>query len=425
MSRSSQLFVAFGAWLLSRLLLVLFAQSSHAHWGDVNYYFHGLRSEELGQRALEEYPDATVIPLRIIDALTTDIGSFTWGVIIFALLLDAVISTWLARNGHWRGLAFWLITGLLLGPLMVSRMDLLPGMLVAGAAVWITRNSRMAAVFLGIATSAKLWPLALATGLVGHWRYRGTWVRLGHWALTIIAIAVFTVFTSGWWRVLSPLQYQTDRGLQSEALLATPFIWLAYLSDHWDISLAPSKSFEVLGPGVDTVVSLSTALSLGVALFGAAVTARRFLRAGRLSPRATRAYWLALILLIVVTSKVFSPQYLLWFLPLLAVMIAVDAADSRELRLIAWLMIPTATLTTAFFPFLFGGFIAPDPSLISVVCLSIRNILMLVIVVLACRWAWITLRAEHAAVAQPPAQPVAPVPPEPAEPTGVALPQRS
>ena len=135
--------------------------------------------------------------------------------------------------------------------------------------------------------------------------------------------------------------------------------------------------------------------SLGVALAALVVTARRFFGTGEPRPVATRAYWLALVLLIVVTSKVFSPQYLLWFGPLIAVMITLDGG--RLTRAIGVLMVVTAGLTSWFFPLLFDSFIEAPPSLLSVVVLTLRNLLMLVVTVLACRWAWVCLVAEHRA----------------------------
>lgn len=394
MHRLPTLLLAALTWMVTRLALVWFALRQHEQWGDVEYYLKGLRLEFSGARALVEYPDATVIPLRIIGWLTEGLGAFTAGLIIFCLLMDAALSWWLALQPSSRGFHFWILFGLFIGPLMISRLDLLPGVLVAGSAVWIGRNPQVAAVFLGVATAAKLWPLALATGLVGSWRSRGTWIRLIWWAGTIMLLTLLTALTSGWWRVFSPLQYQTDRGLHSETLLATPFIWLAAFNDQWNIDYAASKSFEVFGTGVGVALLVSTVATLGVAVCGLVVTARRFFITGGQDPRATRAYWLALVLLIVVSAKVFSPQYLLWFGPLIAVMIALDGDGSRQLRLIGWLMVIAAALTSWFFPLLFDYFIEDTPSLLPVTVLTARNILMLIVTVLACRWAVVALVAE-------------------------------
>lgn len=401
MSRRASLLLTAVSWVMTRLVMVWFSLRQHEQWGDVRYYLEGVEKEAAGERALVEYPDATVIPLRVIGWLTEGLDSFTLGVIVFCLLLDAGLSAWLARQctgednrrDAWWGFFFWILFGMLIGPVMIARLDLLPGVLVAGAALWIGKNPRIATTFLGVATAVKLWPLALATGLVGPWRSRHTWVRLAWWAGAILVLAVLTMITSGWWRVLSPLQYQVDRGLQSETLLATPFIWLAAVDTGWNVAYASSKSFEVFGPGVGAALIMSTIASVGVALVGLVMTARRFLGSGEPSPVATRAYWLALVLLVVVTSKVFSPQYLLWFGPLIAVIITLDGG--RPMRVIGVLMVVAAGLTSWFFPLLFDYFIGTPPSVLPVTVLTLRNLLMLVVTVLACRWAWVCLIAEH------------------------------
>ena len=76
-------------------------------------------------------------------------------------------------------------------------------------------------------------------------------------------------------------------------------------------------------------------------------------------------------------------------------MITLDGG--RLTRAIGVLMVVTAGLTSWFFPLLFDSFIEAPPSLLSVVVLTLRNLLMLVVTVLACRWAWVCLVAEHRA----------------------------
>lgn len=387
------------SWVTSRILLLLFALRQEESLGDVKYYAAGLRDEAAGQRALIEYPDVSVWPLRLIGELTADERSFVIGFAGFCLLLDAAFCWWLVRQRAWVAYGFWLSFGLLLGPIFVTRLDLLPGLLVATAAIWISRNQRLAAALLGVATAVKLWPLALATGLVGHWRSRGTWRRLAWWGGSLVMLALITAATSGWWRVISPLQYQTDRGLQSETVLATPFVWLARFHSHWNIEYADSQSFEVFGTGVVAALLVSTGLSLLVAAFGLWETARRFLVTGEPAPGTARAYWLVLALLIVVTAKVFSPQYLMWVAPLVAVMLALDVprgahrGDARaqlrnhwQLPSIGVLLLLSAALSTYVFPLAFDDFIADRPALGPVAALTVRNILMLATTVIALQW---------------------------------------
>ncbi|WP_080796503.1 hypothetical protein [Corynebacterium pacaense] len=328
-----------------------------------------------------------------------DENLFIIGTALFCLILDGALSLWLFRRGTAPAFAFWLVFGMALAPMVVTRLDLIPGVLVAAAAIWLATRPRLSAAILGVATMAKLWPLALVTGLVGRWNSRGTWARLLSWAGAIMALTALTTLTTGWWRVLSPFQYQHDRGLQSESVLATPLIWAAHFSDHWDIRLAASKSFEVFGTGVVFALGVSTVLSVLTALFALLVTVSRFFGSRAYSPAATRAYWLSLALLIVVTAKVFSPQYLLWIAPLVAVLLALDGG--RHLKIISGLLLLAALLSTVVFPLFFDDFTGEHtglgPTLLTTVALTLRNIIMIAITVISCDWTRRTLRAEFSA----------------------------
>lgn len=363
-------------WLLSRLALILLALRLPGTRGDVVYYFHNLHD-------LHEYPAVSVWPLKILATLTD--SAHVYGLLFagFCLLLDALFCLWLARSRAWYAFGFWLLFTVSISPLMVTRMDLMPGLLVAAAGIAIGRSSRVSAALLGVATAVKLWPLALITGIVGGWRERATWVRAA-WFLGALAVLADIIWlTEGIARIVSPLKYQSDRGLQSEAIVATPFMWLAHLDPgRWDVRYAASKSFEVFGAGVGGAMLLSGALSLLVGAVAAVVAIRHLLRRGVPSAEWTRAAWLALTLAIIVTAKVNSSQYLLWAAPLIAVMTALDGGKRN--RLLCWLMVAAGALTTVYYPWLFGEFIANQPSIRILAVLTLRNLLVVAMLVVAC-----------------------------------------
>lgn len=66
MSRCASLLLTTVSWVATRLIMVWFSLRQHKQWGDVRYYLEGVEKESVGGRALVEYPDATVIPLRMI-----------------------------------------------------------------------------------------------------------------------------------------------------------------------------------------------------------------------------------------------------------------------------------------------------------------------------------------------------------------------
>lgn len=391
---SSSSFRAVTAWWVTRVALLLYAVHQPVPRGDVDYYFRGLAAEAAGERALTEYPDASVIPLRFLHFLVgEDKQAFAVALLLFILSLDALFSYGLARRRAWWAFGFWLLFGLALAPIFTRRLDILPGLAVAAAALWLGRSPRAASALLAVATALKLWPLALASGLVGHVRSAGTWIRLAWFGGTIIALSLLSALTQGWWRVLSPLTYQDERGLQSETIAATPFLWLrAFNPDRWSIHYAESQSYEVFGPGVSIGLLASTIMVGATALLLIGITLWRFFFTGGNDPTATRAFWLLTVLLILVSAKVFSPQYLLWVGPLLAVMLALDS--SRALRWCAAFLLDAAGLTCLVYPVFFEGFLASHLSV--VIIASLRNILIVAATVSAAWWAARALRAEGA-----------------------------
>lgn len=379
------------AWWASRALLLLYAVHQPVPRGDVSYYFRGLEAEARGERAMSEYPDASIAPLRLLYHLVGgEQQAFAIVLMLLLLSLDALFCYALARRHAWFALGFWLLFALALAPLLTRRLDLLPGLAVAGAALCLGNSARLPAALLAVATALKLWPIALVSGLVGPWRAAGTWARLAWCGATLVALTALSAFTQGWWRVVSPLTYQDERGLQSEALTATPFLWLR-LSDpaRWDIRYAPSQSYEVFGPGVSWGLHAATALMVAAALGIVGITAWRFLRAAEYRPEVTRALWLLITLLILVSAKVFSPQYLLWVGPLLAVALALDAPRApaaRPLRYCAAFLLGAAALTSLVYPVFFDDFLAVPASAPVVLIATLRNLLIAAAATCAAVW---------------------------------------
>ncbi|WPF65872.1 MULTISPECIES: hypothetical protein [unclassified Corynebacterium] len=388
------------AWWGSRALLLLYAVHQPVPRGDVAYYFRGLEAEARGERAMSEYPDASIAPLRLLYHLVGgEQQSFVIALLLLMLSLDGLFCYALARRRAWWALGFWLLFALALAPLFTRRLDLLPGLTVAAAALFLARSPRCASALLALATALKLWPVALASGLVGHWRSAGTWVRLAWFGGALVLLTAASTLTQGWWRVLSPLTYQDERGLQSEAITATPFLWLRLTdSERWSIDYAPSQSYEVFGPGISWGLHAATALTAAAALIIIGITAWRFLRQAEYRPEATRALWLLTVMLILMTAKVFSPQYLLWVAPLLAVILALDSdsgAIPRPLRWCAATLLGAAVLTCLVYPVFFDQFLATPAHGGVVFIATLRNILIVAATACAAAWCLRILRRER------------------------------
>ena len=86
------------------------------------------------------------------------------------------------------------------------------------------------------------------------------------------------------------------------------------------------------------------------------------------------ANMLALMALLL-SNQIFSPQYLLWISPTIAVLSAIR----REMRTIGWLFLLIALFTQLVFPFLYNFLIELHP--VPVVFLFLRNLLLASILV--------------------------------------------
>ena len=340
--------------------------------------------------------------------------------LVDALFLALVLSNHHANPRVWIAGWFWIFFGTLTGQVFYMRLDIFPALTVAAAAACLVRWPNIASALLAFATTMKLWPGVLAAGLVGRFSNRKSWLRLLSFFTALVALCAITVVTSGWQRLLSPLTYQSDRGLQIESVFATPFVYQAfYEPTRWEMGYAESKSFEISGPGVDQAIAWSTYSMSAVIAFALAWALWRFL-AGGWNPRSTIAFFGVMILLLIITNKVFSPQYIVWFAPLLAVALRQPQMSEHQLkhprthRAISILMVSLAVLTLV--TAALGSYVYPSNynfiwdqvgvEFAPVAALALRNLLIVIMAALALCWlaleAWCEARAQskHSAAQQ-------------------------
>lgn len=397
-------------WIVASGITFWLVASRNAATGDVHYYYRGMHEPLASDHPLAEYPDAGTWPLRIVYALSPG-DSFAF-VDTFArcavglsasFLVLLCISGWRRRN--LRGAWTWALFVACIGPILLVRLDLVPGLLVALVFALLARHPRVSAALLALATLSKLWPGVLAATLVGSRKCRSTWVRLGWFAGALTALAAVSAVAFGVSRLVSPLTYQSHRGLQIESIAATPFIVAAWLDpSRWEILHSDaSRSYEVIGPGVALAAHASTAVMGATLLLALTVAIRRFLRGGW-TPEAALFFGFVLACLLIVGNKVFSPQYLVWIAPLLALLAArnrapqgstnpapTSAVDPRTPA--ARALIPTrylglfllvSVLTMVIYPSTYDSLIHTAPSATPVIALAVRNLGMLVLTVWAC-----------------------------------------
>jgi Glycosyltransferase family 87 len=247
----------------------------------------------------------------------------------------------------WRRMG-WL--GLATGHLLVARFDLLPAVLVAGTLLaLVQRRDRLAGVLAGLAFMTKLYPLLLlppVLALLWGWgERRRALPLLGCAAAAALAVAapfliaapgpfVRAVFLYG----ARPFQFESVPGSLILALQGPAVVIGSFGSDN------------VVTPGW---LGQLAGLLLLAALGGLTVAALRQARADVAAAPTERARamlrWVfAGLLVVLCLSKVLSPQFLIWLLPLAAVF--GEREGQRVFRASFWLV----ALTHLFFPALYG-----------------------------------------------------------------------
>jgi hypothetical protein len=384
------------AWVLTRLLTVALLVGLEAQLGtagDVLYFGRTLShvARDGLAHTLVEYPlpAVGVIALpRVMAAAAGSVSLYPWMMLLVMLVVDAAFTVVLVRqrsSGRDAAVRLWLWAVPLLGGLCLMRFDLVVGVVVALAMLLLARRPGAASATLAVATALKLWPVILLPAFVAATRRR---VRfLVPYAVVGLFFAGVCVAMAGWGRLFSPLHYQVDRGLQIESVSATPIMigWLFHPSS-WDMRLE-FKAVEVFGPGVSSLLVVSTALTAVLVAGLLAIWWRVLRQPTVLGPRALVWVCLASVSGYTVSSKVFSPQYLLWLLTMVAVGLLLDS--SPALRSWARWLLVTAGLSHVVYPLLYRYLVIHDwPSGVAVPLLVLRNALMVVLFVVAAREAW-------------------------------------
>ena len=232
------------------------------------------------------------------------------GFVFLALLADLAIMTLLlirARElANYLPVAIWLATPLVMGPILLGRFDVFPTLAAVFALLYASSARKFGSV-LAIGALLKVWPILL---LLATPKEMLTRVLLW-FALTF---GVGSLLLGSWWdESFSFISGQRSRGLQIESIAALPYqLWNA--GPATVASAFQFGAIEVVAPGT-TLISLVATL-VGIALLGQLSYWRLFNKLSEVQPADIA---LLALLLAIVTSRVLSPQYLVWIFGVLAV----------------------------------------------------------------------------------------------------------
>lgn len=388
-----------GMWLALKIHTIQAWVIQTNQFGDTDYYRWALsHASQDGSvaRWLTEYPTpaAWFLQLPLLWGPDTDPG-YRLGFMVLISLVDLAFVLFLLLRFGFASAAVWVVMVALSGQLGVLRMDLLPAVLAAAglaSVLFVGSDDRtpprgswaLAPVLVALGTAAKVWPIVLFPLTLAR---RGTRLRTtAVFAASGIVLVVVSVLGAGWRRLLSPLDYQADRGLQIEAVAATVPMRNAHAGPGYDIHYSTFKAFEVRGPGVDAWLQVATVASVASVVVGAALLVWWWLRG--CPPAVTGYLGLLFVALFVATSKAYSPQYTLWLAALAAVLLGAAHIDPDEHPPAwAWLVVGLTTaltvLTTTVYPTYYGAVVSTSAdSAFAVNALTARNLLLVALVAL-------------------------------------------
>ena len=311
----------------------------------------GLRDGDVPYRDFElEYPPGALVPFAVA-ALAGSVGyaeafeatQVACGAACVVLVAVSGAALSLRRGRLYSAAVLAAAAPWLLGPLSLVRFDLWPAALCAlTLAALVTGHPKLAFGALGLAVVAKGFALALvpiAFLYVTH-RHGGRTAALAAAVGGAVAAAVVLPFA-----VIAPdgLKYAAvwhlDRGLHVESTSGSMFAALD-AAGFADVSLAFSGgAWEIVGATADRLADLHGLLTVAAIAAVTVVFARSARTPAGLVTAAT-----ASILLVLVTSKVLSPQFLLWLVPFVPLVGGAGGTMLASLYVVALL------LTHALFP---------------------------------------------------------------------------
>ncbi len=238
------------------------------------------------------------------------------GFVGLALLLDAIIFMVLLRRGltirdrlrtadnsnpntGFAGAWFYVLAGAAIGPVLLTRFDIFPTFFAVLALLAIAKPVR-SGVLLGIGALLKLWPGFLILALPRRGLAKGLSAML---IVGVVGISVAMLYGP---YSMSFMSGQGERGLQVESVGAIGYV-IALMAGFDIETVFRFGSIEVDAAGAGLVATAITFVGFAI------IATVGWLRlTGRLERVAPADVALALVLVLIATSRVFSPQFMVW-----------------------------------------------------------------------------------------------------------------
>ncbi|MCX4762554.1 glycosyltransferase 87 family protein [Streptomyces sp. NBC_01275] len=355
-----RLLVLAAAWLATRaLMLWLLAHNSLSLLGrggvarevwHLYHHWHGVLAHGAfpAHDPLWQYPPGAG-PVLLSPALLPGLTYFQ-GFVALTLAADLVTALALARAGSrpgrsLRGPALW-IGGLpLLLHTPLARYDVQVTALAVLSLLALGRSTRACGAFAAMGALVKAWPVLVLLGVPRGRPTRSAWTwaaATGSALLALLCLCFDNPFAF--------LRQQGGRGVQIESLGGTALLLATHAGRPGRVRYQYG-AMEFTGPYVSLVAD--SCLALTAVAFGLLLLWR--VRCRRWTPATPHDAALSAVLLFTVTSRVISPQYMVWLIGLAAVCLTSRHTTQRP---VAALVVAATAVSAVVYPALYHEVVA-------------------------------------------------------------------
>jgi Glycosyltransferase family 87 len=330
-----------------------------------------------------EYPPGA-LPAFVIPSLGAaadydalfQLAMLVCGAAAVALVAVALAAAGVSPGALYTGVALAALSPLLLGPVILTRFDLWPALLLTGAlAALASDRGRLGAALLAAAVATKLYALVvLPIALLYVWRRRGG--REARIALAVFVLVLGLLFVpfllvapDG---VASSFERQLGRPLQIESLGAGALLAADRLGLYEAQVVSSHGSQNLIGELPDGLATVQTVLQAVAVVSVWMVFAR-----GNAEPVRLFTASAAAVAAFVAFGKVLSPQFLIWLLPL------IPLVAGRRGLVPAGLLAGALLLTQLWFPYRYWDVVALEPVAWLVICRDVLLVALFAALVVA------------------------------------------
>jgi uncharacterized membrane protein len=345
-----------------------------------------------------EYPPLAfiffILPRLVASTLSAYQLAFAVEIFIFDALGLFLLSKLAKQLNFNRALVLTIYTVVLLaiGPIIIFRYDIIPAVMVIVCLYAFSKQKYyLAWVILPIAALTKIYPAVIAPILllyqVSHHQYK-------EMLRGVVVIVITTVIIIAPGLILSPSGFlesftmQMQRGLHAESTYAS-FLLLGQNMGFTEVTIRTVGPTPLSVNVVSPLASILARTALWVMLPALGMIYRRYYRHNRRQIIALSSniqtdtlevihYSFLAILVFLLTSNIFSPQFLIWLYPVVPLV-------TRRWRHLPWLiMAAVCTITYYLYPIHYSGFMSENPAMI--LLLFARNFLLIVLLGLSIEW---------------------------------------